>query len=127
MSAGAVDGIFRNIFEGCISSCDAAIERRPYHKNCGCALHERSQGGGGGGKSTKQGSSPSCRHHGRSEIVWFPIRRSWSEGNSMALHLASSSSSSNLHSLSSSSSSVSTLASISSTASLAISDIDSTI
>ncbi|CAN6802000.1 hypothetical protein F2Q70_00039005 [Brassica cretica] len=108
MAAGSVDGIFRNIFEGCISSCDASIERRPYHKNCSCALHKRS-----------------CRHK-RSEVVWFPITRSWSEGNSMALHLTSSSSSSNLHSLSSSSS-ISTLASLSSTASLTMSDIDSSI
>ncbi|KAL1194861.1 hypothetical protein V5N11_020076 [Cardamine amara subsp. amara] len=109
MATGA-DGIFRNIFEGCISSCDSTIQRRPYHKNCSCALHERSHG---------SGSTTPCRH-GRSEIVWFPIRRSWSEGNSMALHLASSSSSSNLQSLPSSSS-ISTLASLSST----VSDIDS--
>ncbi|KAF3573262.1 hypothetical protein F2Q69_00059316 [Brassica cretica] len=44
----------------------------------------------------------------------------------MALHLTSSSSSSNLHSLSSSSS-ISTLASLSSTASLTMSDVDSSI
>ncbi|CAA7022927.1 unnamed protein product [Microthlaspi erraticum] len=106
MSAGSVDGMFRNILEGCISSCDSSIERRPYHKNCSCALHDRSCG------------------HRRSEIVSFPIRRSWSEGNNMALHLTSSSSSSNLHSLSPSSS-ICTLASLSSTASLTMSDIDS--
>ncbi|KFK30761.1 hypothetical protein AALP_AA6G023000 [Arabis alpina] len=117
MAAGSMDGMFRNIFEGCISSCDSSIERRPYHKNCGCALHERSRGAKNPNSS---GSSP-CRHK-RSEVVSFPIRRSWSEGNSMALHLTSSSSSSNLHSLSSSSS-ISTLASVSST----MSDIDSPI
>ncbi|KAF8108634.1 hypothetical protein N665_0106s0034 [Sinapis alba] len=109
MAAGSVDGMFRNIFEGCISSCDASIERRPYHKNCSCALHKRS-----------------CRHK-RSEVVWFPITRSWSEGNnSMSLHLTSSSSSSTLQSLSPSSS-ISTLVSLSSTASLTMSDIDSSI
>ncbi|XP_010440695.1 PREDICTED: uncharacterized protein LOC104723963 [Camelina sativa] len=108
MAAGSMDGIFRNIFEGCISSCDSSIQRRPYHKNCGCALH-------GGG------SSIPCRHE-RSKIIVFPIQRSWSEGNSLALHLAPSSSSSNLQSLSSSSS-ISTLASFSST----VSDIDSPI
>ncbi|CAH8277082.1 unnamed protein product [Arabidopsis lyrata] len=112
MAAGSMDGIFRNIFEGCISSCDSSIQRRPYHKNCGCALHERSRGGG---------SATPCRH-GRSEVIMLPIQRSWSEGNSLALHLASSSSSSNLQSISSSSS-ISTLASLSST----VSDIDSPI
>ncbi|XP_010533081.1 PREDICTED: uncharacterized protein LOC104808924 [Tarenaya hassleriana] len=103
MATGAADGMFRSIFEGCISGCDAAIERRPYHKNCRCALHERSRGGGGGLGGKNQNQRRICRH-GRSESVAFPIRRSWSEGNVLALHLASSSSSSNLQSLSSSSS-----------------------
>ncbi|ESQ33258.1 hypothetical protein EUTSA_v10005650mg [Eutrema salsugineum] len=118
MAAGSMDGMFRNILEGCISSCDSSMERRPYHKNCGCALHEKSRSAR---KNSNLGSR-SCRHKW-SEIVWFPIRRSWSEGNCMALHLTSSSSSSNLHSLSSSSS-ISTLASLSSTTSLTMSDID---
>ncbi|XP_010542082.1 PREDICTED: uncharacterized protein LOC104815397 [Tarenaya hassleriana] len=100
MASGA-DGMFRSIFEGCLSGCDAAIERRPYHKNCSCALHDRSSGGGVTGKNQSQRRT--CRH-GMSESVAFPIRRSWSEGNVLALHLAPSSSSSSLQSLSSSSS-----------------------
>lgn len=98
----SADGIFRSIFEGCISGLDSAIERRPYHKNCGCALHDKSSGAG---KNQNQRRPPSCRRHGSSESISFPIRRSWSEGNIMAMNLfSSSSSSSNLQSLSSSSS-----------------------
>ncbi|KAG2242805.1 hypothetical protein Bca4012_034856 [Brassica carinata] len=96
----AADGIFRCIFEGCISGLDSAIERRPYHKNCDCALHD------GAKKSQNRRRKPPCRRHGSSESISFPIRRSWSEGNIMAMNFpaASSSSSSNLQSLSSSSS-----------------------
>ncbi|CAF1701470.1 hypothetical protein Bca4012_002697 [Brassica carinata] len=98
----AADGIFRCIFEGCISGLDSGIERRPYHKNCDCALH---------GKSKNQ-RRKSCRRHGSSESISFPIRRSWSEGNVLAMNFpSSSSSSSNLQSLSSSSS-LTTLASL---------------
>lgn len=96
----AADGIFRCIFEGCISGLDSAIERRPYHKNCGCALHDGSRGAS---KNQNQRRT-SCRRHGSSESISFPIRRSWSEGNIMAMNFSSSSSSSNLQSLSSSSS-----------------------
>ncbi|KAJ0239929.1 Uncharacterized protein HA466_0226420 [Hirschfeldia incana] len=94
----AADGIFRCIFEGCISGLDSAIERRPYHKNCDCALHD------GAGKRQRK----SCRRHGSSESISFPIRRSWSEGNILAMSFPSSS---NLQSLSSSSS-LTTLASL---------------
>ncbi|KFK37414.1 hypothetical protein AALP_AA4G253800 [Arabis alpina] len=92
----AADGIFRCIFEGCISGLDSAIERRPYHKNCKCALHD-------GSKNQNQRRS-SCRRHGSSESISFPIRRSWSEGNILAMSFSASSSSSNLQSLSSSNS-----------------------
>ncbi|XP_024010766.1 uncharacterized protein LOC112086192 [Eutrema salsugineum] len=104
----AADGIFRCIFEGCISGLDSAIERRPYHKNCGCALHDGSRGGG----KSQNKRRTSCRRHGSSESISFPIRRSWSEGNILAMNFPSSSSSSNLQSLSSSSS-LTTLASLS--------------
>ncbi|CAF2124236.1 unnamed protein product [Brassica rapa] len=100
----AADGIFRCIFEGCISGLDSGIERRPYHKNCDCALHD------GAGKRQNQ-QRKSCRCHGSSKSISFPIRRSWSEGNVLAMNFPSSSSSSNLQSLSSSSS-LTTLASL---------------
>ncbi|PIN20304.1 hypothetical protein CDL12_06984 [Handroanthus impetiginosus] len=66
MSAGAAgDGLLRGVFEGCISNGDMGIQRRPYHKNCKCALHkERGR----------------CSHASRYDKVSYPIRRSWSEG-----------------------------------------------
>ncbi|KAK1276611.1 hypothetical protein QJS04_geneDACA003778 [Acorus gramineus] len=39
MAAGAADGLLRCVFEGCLRIFDTEIERRPYHRNCGCALH----------------------------------------------------------------------------------------
>ncbi|KAK6942234.1 hypothetical protein RJ641_027611 [Dillenia turbinata] len=64
--AGDQYGFLRGVYEGCISGNDMGIERRPYHKNCDCALH----------KSRKQ-----CSHtmNGGPNIS-YPIRRSWSEG-----------------------------------------------
>ncbi|KAH6761022.1 hypothetical protein C2S52_008296 [Perilla frutescens var. hirtella] len=40
MSSAAGDMMFRCVFNGSLSMCDMNIERRPYHKNCQCALHE---------------------------------------------------------------------------------------
>ncbi|XP_039141179.1 uncharacterized protein LOC120278451 [Dioscorea cayenensis subsp. rotundata] len=37
--ATGVEALLRCVFEGCIAFSDADIERRPYHRNCGCALH----------------------------------------------------------------------------------------
>ncbi|KAK7329988.1 hypothetical protein VNO77_24172 [Canavalia gladiata] len=39
MATGASHMMLRCVFEGSISSHDMEVERRPYHKNCGCALH----------------------------------------------------------------------------------------
>ncbi|CAJ1944743.1 unnamed protein product [Sphenostylis stenocarpa] len=39
MATGACQMMLRCVFEGSISLNDMEIERRPYHKNCGCALH----------------------------------------------------------------------------------------
>ncbi|XP_052199064.1 uncharacterized protein LOC127806091 [Diospyros lotus] len=66
MSTGAAgDGLLRGIFEASMSGSDTAIQRRPYHKNCTCALHK---------------SRGHCCHVLRSNNVSFPIRRTWSEG-----------------------------------------------
>ncbi|KAL9666779.1 hypothetical protein QQ045_001119 [Rhodiola kirilowii] len=62
------------VFDSCLSRCDCGIDRRPYHRNCGCALHSR-------GCLRKVESS--CN----SSKVAFRIRRSWSEG-SLALACA---------------------------------------
>lgn len=43
-SAGASQFIPRGVFEGSISGHDKRVERRPYHKNCDCALHNLKKG-----------------------------------------------------------------------------------
>ncbi|KAI4377303.1 hypothetical protein MLD38_014955 [Melastoma candidum] len=71
----AAEGFLRCVYEGCISGCDSCVDRRPYHKNCRCALHKSKKG---------------CSHGlPRSNNVSYPVRRSWSEGS---LLLTSSSS-----------------------------------
>ncbi|CAJ1944745.1 unnamed protein product [Sphenostylis stenocarpa] len=70
------DGLFWSVYEGCISGYDNCVERRPYHRNCGCALHNKSL---------------HCTHKlPRSNNVSYPMRRAWSEGS---LVLAATSSS----------------------------------
>uniref|UniRef100_M1ADF5 Uncharacterized protein n=1 Tax=Solanum tuberosum TaxID=4113 RepID=M1ADF5_SOLTU len=63
--SAAGDAIFRGVFEGSISGHDLEISKRPYHRNCGCALHK---------------SRGNCSHSSRYMTVSYPIRRSWSEG-----------------------------------------------
>ncbi|XP_055824532.1 uncharacterized protein LOC129893064 [Solanum dulcamara] len=65
MATGAAgDGLFRGVFDGCISGHDMGIQQRPYHRNCGCELHK---------------SRGNCSHSSRCTNVSYPIRRSWSE------------------------------------------------
>ncbi|CAK7338518.1 unnamed protein product [Dovyalis caffra] len=40
MSTGAAEVILQRIFTGSISLDDMEIRRRPYHRNCKCALHK---------------------------------------------------------------------------------------
>ncbi|TYI48380.1 hypothetical protein E1A91_D13G244300v1 [Gossypium mustelinum] len=78
MAAGAADGIFWSLYEGCISGNEIGIERRPYHKNCRCALHDKSRG--------------NCPLSiAKSNNVSYPMRRAWSEGCLMMTAAASSS------------------------------------
>lgn len=65
MATGGAEGFLRC---GCMSGFDSVIERRPYHRNCGCALHG------------KNGGCP-LPGAGKSRAVSYPIRRSWSEGS----------------------------------------------
>nr|XP_016509106.1 PREDICTED: uncharacterized protein LOC107826618 [Nicotiana tabacum] len=75
MATGAAgDGLFRGVFDGCISGHDTGIQSRPYHRNCGCALHK---------------SRGNCAHSSPYRNVSYPIRRSWSE-SCLALAAASS-------------------------------------
>lgn len=84
MATGAAgDGLLRGVFEGCISGGDMGIQRRPYHRNCNCALHK---------------SKGHCSHPPKNTQVSYPVRRSWSESSlvlmaaSGAGHLSSGSS-----------------------------------
>ncbi|KAI4376721.1 hypothetical protein MLD38_014450 [Melastoma candidum] len=64
--AAAAEALIRCVYEGCISGCDSCFERRPYHRNCGCALHKLRKG---------------CPHAPpRTNNISYTIRRSWSEG-----------------------------------------------
>ncbi|KAB2618848.1 hypothetical protein D8674_014717 [Pyrus ussuriensis x Pyrus communis] len=64
MSSAAVAGMmFQCVFEGSLSMQDTEIERRPYHKNCSCALH------------SKAGvCSNACQRN-----ISFPKKQSWSD------------------------------------------------
>ncbi|KAK1420952.1 hypothetical protein QVD17_22941 [Tagetes erecta] len=80
MASGAAgDSIFGNVFGGCISSDDIGIQRRPYHRNCSCALH-------------KSGEQHHCSHSLPPKVS-FPVRRSWSEGCLVAMTSTATSSS----------------------------------
>ncbi|KAK2646647.1 hypothetical protein Ddye_021842 [Dipteronia dyeriana] len=80
--AAAADGFFRNVYEGCISGCDSGIERRPYHRNCSCALHSKSN-------NNNNKSRNNC--HKCKKNVSYPMRRAWSEGSLLVLATANSS------------------------------------
>ncbi|KAK4757576.1 hypothetical protein SAY87_018877 [Trapa incisa] len=67
MATGAADAFLRC---GCMSGFDLGIDRRPYHRNCSCALHEK-----------KNGGSCPLPGAGKGRAVSYPIRRSWSEGS----------------------------------------------
>ncbi|KAI6703292.1 hypothetical protein NL676_012428 [Syzygium grande] len=40
MATIAAETMLRCVVEGSLSVNDVEIERRPYHRNCGCALHK---------------------------------------------------------------------------------------
>ncbi|KAK7840070.1 hypothetical protein CFP56_017170 [Quercus suber] len=40
MAIGAAEMMLQCVFNGSISVHDMEIERRPYHRNCSCALHK---------------------------------------------------------------------------------------
>ncbi|GMN36924.1 hypothetical protein TIFTF001_042536 [Ficus carica] len=82
----AAEGMFKYCFyEGCIAGGDTGIERRPYHRNCSCALHKSRKSS----TSATSATAAHCASHGlpRSKSVSFPIRKSWSEG-CLAFHAA---------------------------------------
>lgn len=40
MTIGAAEAMLWHVFNGIISMSDMDIERRPYHRNCSCAMHK---------------------------------------------------------------------------------------
>ncbi|KAJ0984827.1 hypothetical protein J5N97_003183 [Dioscorea zingiberensis] len=80
MGIEAAQGLFQCVLDGCLSSMDGEIRRRPYHKNCGCALH-RSGGDGG---------SDHAHHCAAASKISYQLRRSnWD--NHVSLSASSSS------------------------------------
>lgn len=65
------------IFNGTISINDMEVERRPYHKNCGCALHNLKD------------TCSSAGHQQR--YIKFPKKMSWKECSMYATTLKLSS------------------------------------
>ncbi|KAL6226193.1 hypothetical protein ACLB2K_000156 [Fragaria x ananassa] len=65
---GASGMMFQCVFEGSLSMRDIEIERRPYHKNCNCALH----------KSKRGACSNVCPQQSN---LSFPKKHSWIDGS----------------------------------------------
>ncbi|OMO52295.1 hypothetical protein CCACVL1_29278 [Corchorus capsularis] len=82
MATGAAEMIFQGIFEGSIVMQDSLIERRPYHRNCGCALHK-----------LKGDCSSACSRTGN---LSFPKKQTWTDC-SLSLSASIFSSQSSLH------------------------------
>ena len=72
MASAGGEGLFGNVFGGCISCEELSIQRRPYHRNCNCALHKKS-------------NENHCSHVNNVPKVSYKIRRSWSEGCLVAM------------------------------------------
>ncbi|PRQ46212.1 hypothetical protein RchiOBHm_Chr2g0086611 [Rosa chinensis] len=58
--------MFHCVFEGSLSMQDTEIERRPYHKNCNCALH----------RSMGDACSNACPQQ---RNISFPKKQSWAD------------------------------------------------
>ncbi|WMV36550.1 hypothetical protein MTR67_029935 [Solanum verrucosum] len=61
MATVAAAMMLQCVFDGSLSMSDMNIERRPYHKNCSCALHKQ------------KGDNPTTCVHSR--YISFPKRR----------------------------------------------------
>uniref|UniRef100_A0A162A8Q3 Uncharacterized protein n=1 Tax=Daucus carota subsp. sativus TaxID=79200 RepID=A0A162A8Q3_DAUCS len=65
MDAAASHMMLHCAFDSCLSMSDMEIERRPYHRNCSCALHK-----------PKDSRPAACFRHGN---VAFSKKGSWSD------------------------------------------------
>ncbi|XVF47958.1 hypothetical protein PTKIN_Ptkin03bG0151500 [Pterospermum kingtungense] len=81
MAVGAAEMMFRCVFEGSITMQDSLIERRPYHRDCDCALHK-----------LKGICSSACS---RTRNISFPKKKQW-DNCSLSLSASNFSSQSSL-------------------------------
>ncbi|TXG60808.1 hypothetical protein EZV62_012171 [Acer yangbiense] len=82
MAASATEMVVRLVFDGCLLLPDMEVERRPYHRNCGCALHNL------------KGRDSSYGYCSKQNKVIFHKKTSWSSaGCSSLLSMASPSAS----------------------------------
>ncbi|XVE98484.1 hypothetical protein REPUB_Repub03eG0110500 [Reevesia pubescens] len=65
MTTAAAEMMFGCVFEGSIVMQDSLIERRPYHRNCDCALHK-----------LKGNCSSVCS---RRRNISFPKKQPWND------------------------------------------------
>uniref|UniRef100_A0A7N0RH65 Uncharacterized protein n=1 Tax=Kalanchoe fedtschenkoi TaxID=63787 RepID=A0A7N0RH65_KALFE len=66
MAAIAAQFLLRSVSNGCLTMHDTEIERRPYHRNCSCAMH----------KSTDM----SCGGCSRKNTLLLPKNQQWKGG-----------------------------------------------
>ncbi|KAK3435726.1 hypothetical protein EUGRSUZ_C00432 [Eucalyptus grandis] len=59
MATIATEMMLRCVFAGSLLVNDVEIERRPYHRNCGCALHK-----------LKGSHLTACSHHNNISFPW---------------------------------------------------------
>ncbi|KAK2997447.1 hypothetical protein RJ639_025452 [Escallonia herrerae] len=67
MSTAAAEMMLQCVLGETLSVHDMDIERRPYHKNCSCALHK-----------SKREHSTACSHHGN---IFFPKKQNWNDSS----------------------------------------------
>ncbi|KAK3025808.1 hypothetical protein RJ639_040714 [Escallonia herrerae] len=67
MSTAAAEMMLQCVLGETLSVHDMDIERRPYHKNCSCALHK-----------SKREQSTACSHHGN---IFFPKKQNWNDSS----------------------------------------------
>jgi len=74
--ATAGNGFFGSLYEGSISGYDNTFEKRPYHRKCGCVLHNKKS------RMNYKHMLPSCCNR----TVSYPIKK---ERRSLVLKTAS--------------------------------------
>lgn len=80
MTTGAAAMMLQCVTDGTLSMHDIEIERRPYHRNCGCALHK-----------LKGDCANTCSQH---KNISYPKKQSWNDCSLSIVNSRSSSQSS---------------------------------